>query len=73
MYVYVECHYVHTYMHTMYHVVLISHIHCLYCVAYAKDHQPCVVFMDEIDAIGTCIMYTHTHNTHTHTHTHIHT
>lgn len=24
--------------------------------AYAKDHQPCIIFMDEIDAIGNLII-----------------
>ena len=26
-----------------------------YCVAYAKDNEPCVVFMDEIDDIGMSV------------------
>ena len=26
--------------------------------AYAKDHQPCIIFMDEIDAIGNDLIIT---------------
>lgn len=26
---------------------------------YAKDHQPCIIFMDEIDAIGNKLIYFH--------------
>ena len=39
----------------LFHCVLTSHTHPplpLSLSAYAKDHQPCIIFMDEIDAIG---------------------
>ena len=31
----------------------------LFFVAYAKDHQPCIIFMDEIDAIGNWFYILH--------------
>jgi len=28
--------------------------------SYARDHQPCIIFMDEIDAIGLLLSRNHT-------------